>query len=110
MKIINLGRGQGKTVRLLYASEWSNTPILCANHQYKDNLIHMAKRLGLKIPEPIITSDFFSNKLNGNCIRDKDILIDDSPEVLKQLLKHLGIGGEIKAITLTSDELIDDLK
>ena len=39
MKIINLGRGQGKTTRLLYASEFNDIPILCANHAMKEHLI-----------------------------------------------------------------------
>ena len=30
MKIINLGRGKGKTTRLLYASEFNDAPILCS--------------------------------------------------------------------------------
>ena len=37
MKIINLGRGQGKTTRLLYASEFNDTPILCANMKHKED-------------------------------------------------------------------------
>ena len=49
MKIINLGRGQGKTVRLLYASEWNDMPILCATDSQKRHLIDMAKSLGLDI-------------------------------------------------------------
>ena len=36
MKIINLGRCQGKTTRLLYASEFNNIPILVATFQQKD--------------------------------------------------------------------------
>ena len=35
MKIINLGRGQGKTTRLLYASEFNDMPILCSNSYMK---------------------------------------------------------------------------
>lgn len=54
MKIINLGRGQGKTIRLLYASEWNDIPIVCATHTSKEHLIRMARELGLKIPEPIV--------------------------------------------------------
>ena len=45
MKIINLGRGQGKTTRLLYASEWQDTPILCATYQEKRYLMDMAEKI-----------------------------------------------------------------
>ena len=38
MKIINLGRGQGKTTRLLYASEFQNIPILCKDWSAKRDL------------------------------------------------------------------------
>ena len=38
MKIINLPRGQGKTTRLLYASEFNDAPILCHTHASKDYL------------------------------------------------------------------------
>ncbi len=63
MKIINLGRGQGKTLKLLYASEWNDIPILCASHSQKDYLIDMANNLGLKIPEPIVAWDLTSTTI-----------------------------------------------
>lgn len=44
MNIINLGRGQGKTTRLLYASEFNDALILCATHSQKDHLVDMAKK------------------------------------------------------------------
>ena len=59
MKIINLPRGYGKTTRLLYASEFNDTPILCSNDTQKKHLISMAKELGLQINEFIN-----ENKLN----------------------------------------------
>ena len=105
MKIINLGRGQGKTVRLLYASEWNDTPILCANSMQKKYLVDKSKELGLQIPEPITTSDIVSGKLKEGVIRDRDILVDEAPMMLQSLLNALGLKGEVKAITLTSDEL-----
>ena len=101
MKIINLGRQQGKTTRLLYASEWQGIPILCATYQQKHYLMDMAKELRLNIPEPIYVAEI----LKENSAKDKDILIDEAPWVLQMLLKNMGMRGEVKAITLTSDEL-----
>ncbi len=75
MKIINLGRQQGKTTRLLYASEWQDTPILCATYQQKHYLMDMAKRLGLNIPEPIYVAEISK----GSSVMDKDILVDEAP-------------------------------
>ena len=87
MKIINLGRYQGKTVRLLYASEWQDFPIVCATYSQKQHLIDMAKELGLNIPEPIVANEIPSNRILYSRAADKDLLV------------------EVRAITLTSDEL-----
>lgn len=109
MKIINLGRGRGKTTRLLYASEWNDIPILCASSSQKKHLIDMAKRLGLNIPEPIVVSEITSCRIRGNKAVEKDLLIDEAHLVLQSLLKSMGMNGEVKAITLTSDELKQEI-
>lgn len=104
MKIINLGRGQGKTTRLLYANEFQDTPILCASHKQKEHLLQMAKELKLKIPEPIVPSELVQCKFKGSDVIYKDILVDEAPWVLRCLLESLGVKGEVKAITLTADD------
>lgn len=105
MKVINLGRGQGKTTRLLYASEFNNTPILCTTVFEKNRLMQQAKMLRLEIPEPITVDDVTTNKLRDNKDVDNGILIDEAPSVIKSLLNHLGVrSGEVKAITLTEKE------
>jgi hypothetical protein len=109
MKIINLGRGQGKTVRLLYASEWNDIPILCATDSQKQHLIDMAKRLGLNIPEPIVTWEIQSSKVINSRVAEKDWLVDEAPMVLRSLLHSMGMKGEVRAITLTSDELKQEI-
>lgn len=101
MKIINLPRGCGKTTRLLYASEFNDTPILCSNQTSKQNLIDRAKFLNLEIPEPILVSEITRGSATKTYLRDKDILIDEAPMVLQSLLNSLGMHGSIKAITLT---------
>jgi hypothetical protein len=100
MKIINLGRGRGKTIRLLYASEFNDAPILCSTYPQKQHLMYMAKELGLNIPEPIQVSEISK----GSSIMDKDILVDEAPMVLEMLLRNMGMRGNIKAITLTEKE------
>lgn len=102
MKIYDLGRGQGKTTRLLYASEFNDIPILCTTKDNKYMLMERAKMYGLNIPEPITVSDIVSNTLRGSKTIDKNILIDEAPAVLQSLLSNLGMHGEVKAITLTS--------
>lgn len=104
MKIINLPRGYGKTIRLLYASEFNDAPILCSNQTSKQNLLDQAKRLNLRIPDPITPSDVTKGGVFKTSIRDKDILVDEAPMVLLDLLKSLGMATDIKAITLTAKE------
>lgn len=105
MKIINLGRCQGKTTRLLYASEFNNIPILVATFQQKDLLVNRAGVLGLKIPEPIVVSELMTDRIkNSNAVK-KDLLVDEAPMVFQILLNQLGMNGSVKAITLTEQEL-----
>lgn len=99
MKIINLGRGQGKTTRLLYASEFNDIPILCETNVQKQHLIDMANNLGLKIPKPIAISD-----LTDKTMKVDDVLVDEAHWVLQSLLRRMGMKGEVKAITLTEKE------
>ena len=104
MKIINLGRGMGKTMRMLYASEFNDYPILCATRSQKQDLIERAKVLRLNIPEPIVI-DEITNKGQGSKVLEKDVLVDEAHWVFQSLLKQLGVKGDIKAITITSSEL-----
>ena len=101
MKIINLGRGQGKTTRLLYASEFNDMPILCANSYMKKELLECAAFYGLKIPEPISVSDVTSGFTRGSENANKEVLVDEAPMVLQNLLISLGMSGGVRAITLT---------
>ena len=104
MKIINLGRGMGKTTRLLYASEFNDYPILCATRSQKQDLIERAKVLRLNIPEPIVI-DEITNKGQGSKVLEKDLLVDEAHWILQSLLKLLGAKGDVKAITITSSDL-----
>lgn len=105
MKIINLDRGQGKTTRLLYASEFNNIPILCATLQHKKFIEERARQLGLKIPEPICVANLIHYlEMRDEKLLNKDILIDEAPMVLQILLNNMGMRGEIKAVTLTVGE------
>ena len=104
MKIINLPRASGKTTRLLYASEFNNTPILCMSRDAKQHLLDSAKRLNLEIPEPITPLDITMGGVFKTNMKDLDILVDEAPMVLQSLLSGLGMNGGIKAITLTAEE------
>lgn len=100
MKIYNLKRGGGKSVRMLYASEYQNVPIVCMNSSHKEYLKRKAKELGLNIPEPITVEDIGDAR---TALNTTDVLVDEIPFVLQTLLNRYGhyhvIGG-----TLTSNE------
>ena len=107
MKIINLGRGKGKTIRLLYASEFNYAPILVSTFRQKDELVDKARKLGLKIPEPIVVSELMTSRIQSGHAVNKDLLVDEAPMVLQTLLRQFGMRGEVKAITLTENEKYD---
>ena len=96
MKIFNLARGKGETMRMLYASEFNNASILCCNGQNKKHIIDMAKQYDINIPEPITIYDLIENKTRGkHC---NYIVVDDIDCVLNVLLAKYGlnmIGGTI---------------
>ena len=94
MRIFNLSRGAGKTIRMLYASEYHNAPILCATGKNKQHIMDMAKWKNINIPEPITLADV----VDGRTTDKNDIFVDDMDYVFSQLLSHLGlnmIGGTI---------------
>jgi hypothetical protein len=102
MKIFNLQRGRGKTTRMLYASEFNNAPILCYNTMYKQNVIDMANKFGINIPEPMTVSEFIQYKK----IHPKSpmpILIDEMDITLSLLLLQ-AFNTEVIGATITTDK------
>lgn len=95
-KVFNLPRGTGKSMRMLYVSEFNNLPILCANRSCKDSLIYTARRCRIKIPEPITVDDFIQNKH-----KYPNVLIDEALSVLKMFLGRTNIVG----LTLSDDNM-----
>ena len=96
MRIFNLARGRGKTMRMLYASEYHNAPIVCTTSMSKQYIMDMAKWKGINIPEPIIASEITDGRIRGK--NHKDILVDDMETVLSRMLAQYGlnmIGGTI---------------
>lgn len=101
MKVFNLPRGEGKTVRMLYASEFNNAPILCFSQIQKECLIEKSQVLGINIPAPITIEAFLSNK---EC-ESKKILIDEALHVLECLIKNLSNSDTtVLGCTLSDEE------
>ena len=99
MKIFNLPRGCGKTIRMLYASEFNDIPILVATETRKDNLLHRAKWNNINIPTPITVSQMTRGK-DKSC---RDILVDDIDCVFKQMLAQYGLNMISGTITIDNE-------
>lgn len=93
-KVFNLPRGSGKSMRMLYASEFTLVPILCTNTS-KDYLRDLAKRYEIKIPEPITVAEYVRNKA-----KYPKVLVDEALCVLKDFLART----EILGVTLSDED------
>lgn len=74
MKIIQGGRGSGKTYTLVQLSHLSGYPIMIRSRCNKEYIQTMADQLGLTIPEPIV----FRSKQDarGNLLPTDKVLVD----------------------------------
>lgn len=99
MKIYDLPRGEGKTTRMIYASEFNNALIICLDECKRNTIMLKAQDLGAKIPNPITVAEIVSDDIVPNA---RYVLIDDCMEVLESLMIHKGL--ELIGVTLTSEE------
>jgi hypothetical protein len=99
---ISIGRGGGKTLKLIKQSAETGIYILVKNRQRAFELRKQAQKLGYDIPFPITVEEWVrsSTKFAGSCIRRDGIYVDDGEDVLQEFLKGL----EIHEITLTANE------
>lgn len=96
MRLFNLPRGKGKTMRILYASEYHNAPILCATEESKKYIIDTARWLDISIPEPVTVCDIGNHKLQGKGFNS--VMVDDMDRVLQAFLAQYRLdilGGTI---------------
>lgn len=101
MKIFNLGRGQGKTTRMLYASEFNDAPIICPTEESKRYLIEQAKRLNLNIPTPMTVYDAITNGARGE--KFNTVLVDEMNYVLKFMFRYI-LNTDVIGGTITIDD------
>lgn len=101
MKIFNLARGQGKTMRMLYASEFNNVPILCCTDSQKTYLINQTKSLKINIPDPISVSDIICNRTRGKHFNK--VLVDEMDDVLREILRFT-VNADMIGGTITIEE------
>ena len=102
MRIFNLPRAGGKTMRMLYASEFQRIPILCRNQAYKAGLMYKAEFLGIDIPEPITVHDLMCES-EGKDFRG--VLVDEALTVLREIIRQVTHGRVSEVIGIAfSDE------
>lgn len=97
MRVWNLERGKGKTIRMLYASEYTGNNIITSDLESANILEDKAKELGLNIPKVLSVSDFMYKGLPCS----EEIIIDEALFVLEALIKSIRPRTKVSDITLT---------
>lgn len=95
MRYLIKGRQQGKTSKLIIASEVTGYPIIVSNQVRKEFLENMAKEMGCNIPEPI---NYVTQFLEAR--RNEKFLIDDAEQIIEDALRKT-LGVEVVAVTIT---------
>ena len=99
MKVWNRPRGSGKTIRMLYASEYTGKNILVSTKQRAQLLEFEAHRLHLNIPHVICVNEFLDKHIT-KCSRD--IIIDEAFDVLEAFVYGVRPTTTISDITICS--------
>lgn len=97
MKVINKARAGGKTIQLLYLSDFHQWPIICFNEDNCKSLLVESARLGLNIPRPISISNMMKSEIKGY----DGYLMDESIACIQQLFDNILGKNKLKAITMT---------
>ncbi len=93
MKTILLGRGKGKTTKLIQEAAKGHYYIICHSFESAHNIAKQAREMGLDIPLPISYSEFDRNQYCGRNI--KGFLFDNVDHYLQSKTTV-----HIKAITV----------
>ena len=98
MEIVQMDRGQGKTMFLIKKSAESQCPIVCYSEKQAQLIKERAEEIGLDIPDPIkLKFPNFKESFKGRKI-ENGILIDDVDYVLERLF-----GSKINIVTTSCD-------
>lgn len=81
MKIIDLGRGAGKTTHIVKLSGLTQYPILCLTNSQRNILLDRAKEWNIQIPKPILWDEYAGQDIPY-------VLIDEAFIFLNELLKR----------------------
>ena len=98
MKIFRMGRGEGKTSKLIAESAETNIPIFVINEVKRRNLIEKASMLGYTIPSPITFDDLATE--------NQEIIIDDAEYTMPALIEYF-LGIHVAAEAFSTNSLSD---
>jgi hypothetical protein len=101
MRLFNLKRGKGKTIRMLYASEFNHIPILCHDNIAKQHLISKAEELEIDIPTPISVGELSDARI---ALNTSGFYVDEIPLVLQSLIKKINPNYRMVGGTITTYE------
>ena len=101
MKIIQGGRGSGKTYTLVQLSHLSGYPIMTRSRCSKEYIQTMADQLGITIPEPIV----FRSKQDtrGKLLLTDKVFVDDLDGWLSDIVSDY-FGSAVAAATINMDD------
>lgn len=101
MKIIQGGRGSGKTYTLVQLSHMSSYPIMTRSRCNKEYIQTMADQLGITIPEPIV----FRSKQDtrGKLLQTDKVFVDDLDGWLSDIVSDY-FGSAVAAATMNIDD------
>lgn len=100
MKVWNRPKGSGKTMRMLYASEYTGRNILVSTKERAQQLEFKAHRLHIDIPHVICVNEFLDRHIT-KC--SQDIIIDEAFDVLEAFVIGVRPSTAISDITICSD-------
>ncbi len=88
MKIFRMGRGEGKTSRLIEESANTGVPIFAIDEHHCHSLMEKANVMGYKIPSPVT----FDDLPTATNVPFDTIIVDDAEYTLPAILSYfLGI-------------------
>ena len=85
--VYSFGRGKGKSTRAIYLSEHFNSPILVTTSDQRENLLALARKLGVTIPTPITVTELGRIGKHIN-----NYIVDEADAVLSSLVSMASAG------------------
>lgn len=96
MKIINRGRGTGKTVMLIHSAYITGASIIVFDNSMKEHVLRTAKDIGCEGIEVITLEDIRVLKHFGS----QKVLVDEADRLFERALECF-LGCKIEACTMT---------